>query len=179
MPAVLIPEPLVLAAERSVVAPLTISGLPERVEALGGRWQRKSEFHLTAIAARVLEPFEPRRPELWDLVERMTSARSLGPIAVGADVRRASEPSKPELGTLIVMAECPGLEPLYRELSAELHALLSPPPAHITLYSTDPDQGIGIVDDEELLERAPPLKPEEQETLRQAMGFHEVFGAPH
>jgi hypothetical protein len=178
MTAILTPEPLVLA-ERSVIAPLAISGLPERVEALCGRWQRKSEFHLTAIAVRVLEPFEARRPELWDLVERMTSGRSLGPVAVGPDVRRASHPSKPELRTLIVLVDCPGLEPLYRELSAELYALLSPPPAHITLYSTDPDRGIGIVDDEELLERAPPLKPEEQEALRQPMRFHDVFGPPH
>jgi hypothetical protein len=52
MATVLIPEPLVLAADRSVIAPLTISGLPGRVQALDLRWQRKSEFHLTAIAAQ-------------------------------------------------------------------------------------------------------------------------------
>ncbi len=54
---------------------------------------------------------------------------------------------------------------------------LVPPPAHITLYSTDPDQGIGIVNDRELLERAPPLRPDDLQSLRKAIQFKEVFVA--
>jgi hypothetical protein len=173
---VLTPEPLVVAEGNSVVAPLAIAGLPEHVDALGGRWQRKSEFHLTAIAARVLERLELGRPWLWELVERLASGRSLGPVAISTDVRRASDPEKPELRTLLVIADCPGLSELYRELSAELDVELPAPPAHVTLYSTDPDEGIGIVDRRELRERAPALSAVEQERLRQAMRFDAAFG---
>ncbi len=177
MASVLTPEPLVVAEGQSVVAPLAIAGLPAYLDALGGRWQRKSEFHLTAIAARVLERLERGRPQVREVVERLALGRSLGPVAISADIRRASHPEKPGLHTLIAMADCPGLSQLYRELSAELKVELSAPPAHITLYSTDPDDGIGVVDRQELRERAPALSAFEQDTLRRAMRFDEVFGS--
>ena len=44
-------------------------------------------------------------------------------------------------------------------------------PAHVTLYSTDPAAGIGIVDEAELAERAPALSEAEQEQVRRAMSF--------
>ena len=63
------------------------------------------------------------------------------------------------------------LEELYRDLSSALGVDLSPPPAHVTLYSTDPTEGIGIVDKAELADRAPALSEAEQEEVRRAMSF--------
>ncbi|MGI8571121.1 MAG: hypothetical protein ACR2L9_00575 [Solirubrobacteraceae bacterium] len=176
MPDLLTPEPLVVTGGRSVIAPVAIDGLPAEVEALGERWQRKSEFHLTAIAFRALESLDPTLPGAWELVERLVAARALGPVSVTADLRRVRHPDEPQLRTLIVIVECPGLVPLYGELSAALGVPLSPPPAHVTLYSTDPDKGIGIVDRRELLERAPPLSPDERTEIRRAVRFGELFG---
>jgi hypothetical protein len=47
----------------------------------------------------------------------------------------------------------------------------------VTLYSTDPERGIGINDEAQLRERAPALSEEEQQELRRALRFDEVFGA--
>jgi hypothetical protein len=77
-----------------------------------------------------------------------------------------------------VMVRCPALAEVYEELSAHPGAELAPPPAHVTLYSTDPDRGIGLNDERQLAERAPGLSEKDQEELRLAMRFDEVFEPP-
>jgi hypothetical protein len=154
---------------------VVIEGLPEQIEALGEGWQRKLEFHLTAISARKLEATGREPDDLWPVVTRIASGRSIGPIDVLDDVRRVTKPDQPGLRTLIVMASAPGLNSLYRDLSAALGHELTPHPAHITLYSSDPMQGIGIDDLAELRERAPELSAAQQEEARRAMRFAEVF----
>lgn len=154
----------------SLVVPLVIEGLPETIEALGIRWRRKREFHLTAVAARVIEGIEGTRG-VWDRVIEVASGRYLGPVAATDELRRVRDPDRSDLQTLIVMADCPGLGELYGDLSSALEVDLAPPPAHVTLYSTDPAVGIGIVDRAELALRAPPLSSPEQDEVRQATGF--------
>jgi hypothetical protein len=156
---------------QSLVVPLIIDGLPDVIEALGRRWQRKREFHLTAVAARVIEQASGGADDAWDRVISAASGRWLGPIEARDEVRRVTHTDRPELQTLIVMAACPGLAELHRSLSEALGATMRPPPAHVTVYSTDPAQGIGIVDETELAERAPPLSQAEQDEVRLAMSF--------
>jgi hypothetical protein len=154
----------------SLVVPLVIDGLPEMIEALGMRWRRRREFHLTAVAARVIEELD-RGEEVWDQLAEVASNRDLGPVTALEEVRRVRNPAAAELQTLIVMADCPGLDDLYRDLSMTLGVRLAPPPAHVTLYSTDPAAGIGIVDQAELAQRAPRLTAAEQDEIRGAMAF--------
>ena len=154
----------------SLVVPLVIEGLPEVIEALGIRWRRKREFHLTAIAARVIEGLDGGEA-VWEQVTEVASGRYLGPVIASDEIRRVRDPDGSELETLIVMVRCPGLKDLYRDLSSALRVELTPPPAHVTLYSTDSAAGIGIVDQAELTQRAPPLSVAEQDEVRQATGF--------
>ena len=154
----------------SLVIPLIVGALPDSITALGQDWQRKREFHLTVLAERLLGSLD-ERPDLWDRVVRVASGRELGPVTAGEDLRRVSDPERPELETLIVMAECPGLERLIADLSAAVGSRLPEPPAHVTLYSTDPAQGIGLTDELELAERAPPLSRAAQEEVRRAIGW--------
>lgn len=156
---------------QSLVVPLVIEGLPSEIEVLGMRWRRKREFHLTVLVDRVLDSLSREREGLWDSVTGIASGRELGPIEAGEEVRRVTHPDRPELQTLIVMAACPGLEELYEDLNRALGTSLEPPPAHVTLYSTDPSEGIGIVDGSELDQRAPALGVAEQAAVRRAMQF--------
>ena len=156
---------------QSLVVPLIVEGLPPAIHALGQEWQRKREFHLTAVAARVIDELPTDVIDVWDCVRSVASGRYLGPVRVRAEVRRATHPDHLELQTLIVMADCPGLTVLYADLSRVLDAHLTPPPAHVTLYSTDVDAGIGITNDAELAARAPPLSDGEQREVRRAMSF--------
>ncbi len=155
---------------RSLVVPLAIEGLPETIECLGRRWQRKREFHLTALAARLLDT-PHAGSDAWDRVVRVASGRSLGPVRAEESFRRVRHPEEPDLETLIVMAECPGLAELVGDLSMALGRTLPVPPAHVTLYSTDPVEGIGITNEGELAERAPPLSHADEHAVRRALGW--------
>lgn len=155
----------------SLVVPLIIEGLPAEIEVLGTRWLRKREFHLTLVAARVIDSLDEDPRQVWARVVEVASGRRLGPVEAMDEVRRVTHPVRRELQTLIVMARCPGLDQLYEDLRQVLAATIRPPPAHVTLYSTDPAEGIGIVDDRELAERAPPLNAAEREAVRRAIGL--------
>jgi hypothetical protein len=160
-----------VVAGHSLVVPLIIERLPPTITALGRRWQRKREFHLTAVPACLIDGLDGRPEPNWDRVAEVASGRRLGPVRARCELRRASDPEEPGLQTLIVMADCPGLEELYDDLSRALGAALWPPPAHVTLYSTDPAAGIGIADETELTARAPALGEAEQAELRRAMAL--------
>jgi HD domain len=164
-----------VVAGRSLVAPVIIKGLREEIHALGIRWQRKREFHLTAVSADTLERAGGGRPDLWEQVTRVASGRSIGPLNARAEIRRVSHPAKPDLRTLIVMVDAAGLAALHRDLSDALGVELTPPPAHVTLYSTDPGEGIGIGDQAQLAQLAPELSEHDQEDVRRAISFGDVL----
>jgi hypothetical protein len=151
---------------QSLVVPLEIDGLPATIDCLGRRWQRKREFHLTALAGRLLSGIADAE---WEAVVRVASGRILGPIRVGDEFRRVRGPEQSELETIVVMAECRGLEALIDDLAHALGRPLPIPPAHVTLYSTDPAEGIGLTDQQELAERAPPLTPAQRDEVRRAL----------
>jgi hypothetical protein len=159
-----------------VIAPVIIEGLPPEIEALGMRWQRKREFHLTAASANVLVKAGRGRPDLWDLVREVADGRSIGPVSARREIRHVRDPARPGLRTLVMMVDAPALTALHADLSSELGSPLHPPPAHVTLYSTDPARGIGLDHGRHLTERAPELTEAKQREVRQAMYFDEVFG---
>jgi len=166
-----------VVAGHSVVAPLIVEGLPARIEALGTEWRRKREFHLTVLPRAMVEAAAGSGREeldLWDVVTGTLSGRRVGPVTTRDDVRRVTRPDE-DLRTLIVMVEAPGLIPIYRDLSAALKAPLTPPPAHVTLYSTDLAQGIGIESERQLADRAAPLTEAQEREVRHAMSFDTVF----
>src|SRR5947209_1400183 len=159
----------------SLVVPVIITGLPEEIDALGRRWRRKREFHVTAASADIVDRAGGGRDDTWERVTRAASGRSIGRIRARPEVRRVRRPDQSDLETLIVMVDAPGLANLHRELSATLDADLRPPPAHVTVYSSDPAAGIGIDDEQQLAERAPALSRAEQDEIRRAMRFDELL----
>ena len=161
----------------SAVAPVEIEGLPREIEALGMQWRRKVEFHMTVLAGAVIEGLGAGDPGVRQAITAMLGGRQVGPILVTREVRHVRHSEECELETIVVMVECPALEGLFEELSDAFGAQLEPPPAHVTLYSTDPERGIGINDGEQLRSRAPELPENQQREVRQAMDFDAVFGA--
>ena len=154
----------------SLVIPLIVDGLPESITVLGRHWQRKREFHLTALAERALATAGVRGAA-WDPVVRVTSGRRLGPVRLQPDLRVVAHPDDPALHTVIAMATCSGLEELIGDLADTVGSELPVPPAHVTLYSTDPARGIGISDHTELAQRAPTLDPSALDEVRRAIGI--------
>jgi hypothetical protein len=173
MPQPLVDEPLILTDQDSVIAPVHIVGLPPRLAALGRNWQRKDEFHLTALTrARVVR--WGGDDTAWKSAVAMAVGRSLAPVLPTDELRTVAD-DRSSLQTVIIMVQCAALADLFRDLH-ELAGLRLPcPPAHITLYSTDPAKGIGLGDRTELEALAPGLDEVSQRILRDAMSFADTF----
>jgi hypothetical protein len=167
--------PLTGGGERSIIAPVQIEGLPPELELNELRWQRKQELHVTAISrsayAQARGGFDG-----WQHVAQLVVGRSVDPVRPLRELRVVHDPEHPGLSTVVLMLECPALPPLYAELRRRLGLALPLPPAHVTLYSTDPGEGIGLATEVELRELAPLPDPAAQEQLQRALHLGDLFG---
>lgn len=162
------PASLYPTARGSVLVPLAVFGLPERIEADGVTWALKEEFHVTAahtpwLAHRAGVSLE----RAWQELSAAIEGRRAGPVRVGDELRLAAEG---EERTLIVMARVDGLGDLYTELSSRLGAPLAPPPTHITLYTRPGGQAIGIHDESDLRAFTERLRGRRAAEIGQAIG---------
>jgi hypothetical protein len=159
----------------SVLVPVRIDGLPERIEALGESWERARDLQVTVIPAELIRSAGSAQADPWEIVAAVLDRHDVGPISIRRDVRRVADPDRPGLRTVIAMAEVEGLADVYAALSAALGAPLRVPPVHVTLYSSDPTATIDLSDREQLRERAPALPLEQQAELQLAMRFGEAL----
>jgi hypothetical protein len=163
------PASLYAHARGSVLVPLALFGLPERIEMRGVTWAVKDEFHVTAantpwLAQRAGVSLE----RAWQELAAALDGRRAGPVRVGEELRLAHDGDE---RTVIVMASVDGLAELYVELSGRLGAPLAPPPAHITLYTRPGGESIGVHDESDLRSLTEPLRGRHAAELRDAIGF--------
>jgi hypothetical protein len=154
-------------ARGSVLVPLALVGLPERLEADGATWALKDEFHVTAAHT----PWLAQRAGVsldraWDELSAALVGRRVGPVRVGDELRLVRDGVE---RTLIVMARVDGLVALYVELSGRLGAPLPPPPTHITLYTRPGGQAIGLHDEAQLHARTEILRGRRAAEAREAI----------
>lgn len=107
--------PVVAQPGQSAIGPVEITGLRPRIEALGCRWQRKVEFHMTVIGTSRIERLARADSGIRERVAGVLDGRSVGPIYVTRELRRVRHPERAELETIVVMVACPALAGVYRE----------------------------------------------------------------
>ena len=131
-----------------------IKGVPSEVHLNGMTMYRKSEFHVSILALKHMIPliaatgkqatesqlvldFKQLQPRLkLSQCELMQEFRF-----VARDVRRA----------VIAMVKVPGIEHLFELLGAKYGLELPVQPVHVTLFTLQPNAGIGIFSQKELL----------------------------
>ena len=158
------------AIERDVVLiPLTLVGLERHLELLGLPWQRKHEFHVTAVSARRLVDLAGRDLDaVWHRVEASVLGQEIGEVSLRMrELRLVNEEDE---RTLVVMADVEGLHELYESLSRRLDTEIPPPPAHVTLYTRPGGKGIGLHDGTDLRELTRPLTGAEVDEFWEAAG---------
>lgn len=129
-------------------------GLDDRpVTFEGRRFQPKSEVHITLIGkdlgAEVRAAAE-RDPAVLDRLRRALAETDWDYRLSDAwyHVSQAQENGL-RAETIIRMAEVPGLKAFYRRLGEVLKRPVEVPPAHVTLYTRNTAEGIGLASGEE------------------------------
>lgn len=130
-----------------------ITNLPSFVEIEGQKLIKKSAFHISLVCAKRLIPIVRRsggRATEKDFIHEFQgfiTQHSLEKYTILNEFRLVQSEIKQ---TLIVMCDVPGVNDLFKHLSERFEVDLPLQPLHITLYTRQPESGIGILSYEEL-----------------------------
>jgi hypothetical protein len=137
------PAPLYARDRDSVIVPLPFLDLPRELRVCDLGWHRKTEFHVTAAhTPAIAERLGLALDAVWDALAPLSLESEIGEVVLREAYyvcRRGGD------RTLLVLCEVGGLDDLYRRLGRRLRAEVEPPPAHVTLYTSEPGGGgIGV-----------------------------------
>lgn len=136
-----------------IIKPIELSGLPDKIDLGETKLFRKSEFHITLLSvSRVAMRINPDNPEQIEpeIVEYFKHFVSKKPIEKFELKDKLRQVKRDERETVIVMVSIDNLENFFESLSAKYGVNIPLQPAHITLYSLDPDAGISLSSREDL-----------------------------
>lgn len=125
--------------------PLQITGLPKGVEINGNLLQLKSSFHVSLLCVKNLikKYGEEIENQILDIFCKFTNEHDVSFIGYKDEFRfvvRESDNKK----TLVVMVNISNIEEFFQVLRDELDIEVDTQPTHITLYTLNLDEGIGI-----------------------------------
>lgn len=132
---------------------LTVPGLPESLEVAGYSLLRKSEFHVSLICARKIAALvdKKRKEEVeTGIVTTFLNFIKTSPLEEYAPQNVYRLVKRDERVSLIGMVAVIGLDKFFAELGQQFNTDLPVQPAHITLYTLQPDAGIGVLSDDQL-----------------------------
>ena len=116
----------------------------------GRRFQPKREVHITLIGKDLGEAVVEAAAQderVFDRLQQAARAVDWGYQLTDAWYHVAEgEPGGGQAETIIRMADVPGLAEFYRRLGEILGRALEVPPAHVTLYTRNTSEGIGLAD---------------------------------
>ena len=136
------------------LANLDLKNLPKLIEVEGDTLLLKSEHHISLMCVkRVVELIEVEDKEALQLqivddFERFIGKQALTEFSLLPEFRMVE---RDERKSIVVMTSVSGLEDFFNVVRNKYHALEIPmQPTHITLYTLQPEAGIGIFSDAEL-----------------------------
>lgn len=135
------------------ISDIDLGELPAEILVGGERLLRKSEFHISLICAkRIAEMIDPSKKESieQEIVEYFKKFIGEHPLIDFTVLDELHLVKRDTRMTLIVMTKVPDLDTFFKELEQAYSVILPFQPTHITLYTLQPETGIGILSQEEL-----------------------------
>lgn len=132
---------------------LELSDLPATQQVEGYELLLKSEFHISLICAKRIAALidTDKATEIEaEIVEAFMGFIVNEPLTDYALTDEYRLVKKDDRVTLVAMAAVPGLDGFFNELERKYGLGLPTQPTHITLYTLQPEAGIGILSQEEL-----------------------------
>lgn len=131
----------------SLHMPVT-AGLPKTIKVKGHKLLLKSEFHISLIKARyAAELIDANRQveieqEIVDAFEKFVAKQPLTEFHPNGEFRFVQTD---ERKTVIGMCDVPHLQDFFAELRATYKTDIPDQPTHITMYTLQPERGIGLL----------------------------------
>jgi hypothetical protein len=132
---------------------LELSNLPQTLQVKGYELLRKSEFHISLVCAKrialLIDKTKAEQIEtgIVTLFKDFIRSTPLTKYAIKNEYRLVKRDKRV---ALVVMVDVPGIEQLFAKLQERYNTTLPLQPTHITLYTLQPEAGIGILSEKQL-----------------------------
>ncbi|TSC71162.1 MAG: Uncharacterized protein G01um101449_90 [Parcubacteria group bacterium Gr01-1014_49] len=142
-----------------IALPVEIAGLPESVEIEGETLQKKSSFHVSLLCVKdILEKHGDLEKKILDFFCAFVKENDVSFVRYSGEFRLAKSG---ERKTLVALCEISNLKELSESLGRELGFEIPPQPTHVTLYTLQPDVGIGLNSPADMKEKSAPVQVSE------------------
>ena len=129
------------------------SGLPDHVNINADTLYLKGELHISLLCAKKIAALidSERADEIQqELVKEFISFTSTTPLDSFKPSKTFRLVKRNDRQTIVMMVDVPNLDKLFNHLSQKYGGALPLQPTHITLYTLQPEAGIGILSRMEL-----------------------------
>ncbi len=133
-----------------IMLPVEIGNIPDKIIVEGEELQRKSTFHVSLLCVKnILEghPASDLEAKIIELFCNFVAGNDLAFIKYTGEFRLAKFEDRK---TMIARCEVSNLDKLFKYLSDNLGFEIPTQPTHVTLYTLQPDIGIGLNSEAEL-----------------------------
>jgi hypothetical protein len=136
--------------------PVTVERLPETVSVEGQELLCKSTFHVSLLCVKELLLRKPDFEEaVLDFFCAFSKANDISFVAFSGEFRFAQDGDRK---TLVALCKVSNLEKFFVELSAHLGVEVPPQPTHVTLYTLQPELGIGLNSKADMASKSVPVE---------------------
>lgn len=134
---------------------IELANAPKTIQVEGLTLHRKSEFHISLVSLKRLVPLlETTEEELEKAFLEFQASHNLTTYRLTQNYRLVRRGEK---ATIIVMVEVDDIEALFDFLRQKYNRDIPTQPTHITLYTLQPEVGIGLFSDEEVTKESTPV----------------------
>jgi hypothetical protein len=129
-----------------ITLPVEIGGLPQTLEIEGKRLTVKSSFHVSLVCIKeIVAKFGQDNKNLeQEIIQAFCDFSSPNVISFLGYRNRFRYVKVGEKETVVVMCDVSNLKELFNHINKKFGFKLEVPPTHVTLYTLQPDVGIGL-----------------------------------
>lgn len=139
-----------------IALPVEISDLPESIEIEGETLHRKPSFHVSLLCVKdILEKYGDVEKKILDFFCSFVKDNDISFVKYTGEFRLAKSEKRK---SVIARCEISNLKKFSESLGQELSVEIPPQPAHVTLYTLQPDVGIGLNDPKAMEENSVPIQ---------------------
>lgn len=150
-----------------IALPVEIHGLPESVRIENETLQRRSSFHVSLLCVKdLLEKHGNIEEKILDSFCSFVNKNDISFVKYSGEFRFAKNG---ERKSLVVRCETSNLKEFSVLLGRELGMSIPPQPTHVTLYTLQPDAGIGLNSPADMEAKSLPVQVPED--VRRGLGL--------
>jgi hypothetical protein len=142
------------------LANLPLPELPKTLSVSGYDLVVKSEFHISLLCTKNIAKLIDSAGDIEaELVQAFKEFITTSPLTCYTLTGKYELVKRDDRVTVVALANVPGVDQLFAGLSTRYGVTLPVQPTHITLYTLQPEMGIGILSPEELARDGQPVTP--------------------